>query len=73
MTIATYAKVRELMDNFQAVYGTVICRELLNGCDLTTDAGQQSYKDNDLANKVCNPCIARVAQILDKMLISIAR
>ncbi len=68
VTIATYAKVRDLMDEFRAAHGTVICRELLNGCDLTTDEGQQYYKENDLTNKVCNPCIASVAQSLQRML-----
>ncbi len=69
VTLDTYARVRHLMDQFRAVYGTVRCRELLNGCDLTTDEGQQYYKDNDLTNKVCNRCIASVAQIVEIMLI----
>jgi C_GCAxxG_C_C family probable redox protein len=32
----TYAKIRELMERFSEKHGTFICRNLLNGCDLTT-------------------------------------
>jgi hypothetical protein len=35
----TYAKTRELMDHFSEKHGTVICRKLLNGCDLMTEEG----------------------------------
>jgi C_GCAxxG_C_C family probable redox protein len=73
VTIAAYAKVRDLMDNFRALYGVVRCRELLNGCDMTTDEGQKYYKDNDLTNKVCNRCIASVAQLVENMLDSANR
>jgi C_GCAxxG_C_C family probable redox protein len=36
-TEETYAKTRELMDQFAKRHGTFICRKLLNGCELTTE------------------------------------
>jgi len=61
----TYAKTRELMDRFSEKHGTVICRKLLNGCELTTKEGQKYFKDNDLLNKLCVPCVQSVIMILE--------
>lgn len=61
----TYAKTRELMDRFSEKHGTVICRKLLNGCELTTEEGQKYFKDNDLLNKLCVPCVQSVIMILE--------
>ncbi|MBU0969902.1 MAG: C-GCAxxG-C-C family protein [Proteobacteria bacterium] len=61
----TYAKTRELMDRFSEKHGTVICRNLLNGCELTTKEGQKYFMDNDLLNKVCVPCVQSVILILE--------
>jgi C_GCAxxG_C_C family probable redox protein len=67
-TYFTYAKTRELMDQFAARHGTCICRELLNGCDLTTEAGQKHFFENDLINKSCKPCVQSVVEILEKVM-----
>ena len=61
----TYAKTRDLMDCFSEKYGTVICRKLLNGCELTTEEGQKYFKDNDLLNKLCVPCVQSIVMILE--------
>ncbi|MBA3010227.1 MAG: C_GCAxxG_C_C family protein [Desulfobacula sp.] len=61
----TYAKTRELMDRFSEKHGTVICRKLLNGCELTTKEGQKYFMDNDLLNKLCVPCVQSVIMILE--------
>jgi C_GCAxxG_C_C family probable redox protein len=63
----TYQKTRELMDLFAARHGTVICRQLLNGCELTTEEGQRQFKENDLLHKVCNRCVLSVAEILEQI------
>jgi len=67
-TEVTYKKTRELMDRFAAKHGTFICRSLLGGCELTTDAGQQLFKENDLFNKVCKPCVQSAVEILEEIL-----
>ncbi len=64
----TYLKTRELMDQFAEKHGTVICRELLHGCDLTTDEGQKYLKENDFLNEICVPCVQSVVGILESIL-----
>jgi C_GCAxxG_C_C family probable redox protein len=64
-TELTYKKTREFMDRFAAKHGTFICRQLLGGCELTTEDGQKRYKENDLFNKVCKPCVQSVIEILE--------
>ena len=67
-TELTYAKTRELMERFSQKHGTVICRKLLNGCELTTEEGQRQFKENDLLNKICVPCVQTVVEILDSLM-----
>ncbi len=64
---STYLKTRELMDQFAKKHGTVICRKLLNGCELTTEEGQKQFKENDLFNKTCKPCVQSVVAILENI------
>jgi len=63
-TELTYKKTRELMDRFEQKHGTVICRKLLKGCELTTEEGQKNFKDNKLSDTVCKPCVRSVLEIL---------
>ena len=67
-TELTYAKTQELMRLFEARHGSCICRRLLDGCDLTTEAGRACFKDQDLSHKTCEPCVRSVAEILEKLL-----
>jgi C_GCAxxG_C_C family probable redox protein len=64
-TDETYAKTRELMDQFAKRHDTFICRRLLNGCELTTEEGQKQFKENDLLNKTCKTCVQSVVEILE--------
>lgn len=64
-TELTYTKTRELMDLFAQKHGTFICRQLLNGCELTTEEGQRQFKEDDLRNKVCIPCVRSAVEILE--------
>jgi C_GCAxxG_C_C family probable redox protein len=67
-TEITYDKVRELMNQFSITHGTYMCRELLCGCELTTQEGQKTYRENDYFNKVCKQCVKRVAEILENII-----
>ncbi len=67
-TEVTYAKIRELMDQFAQQHGTYICRELLNGCELTTEEGQKVYLDGDYFNRICKPCVKSVVEILESII-----
>jgi len=63
----SYARTRELLERFQSGHGSYICRELLDGCDLTTKEGQGYFKQNDLLNRTCKECVRSVARILEEM------
>ena len=67
-TDATYGKVRELMTRFESRHGTCICRELLDGCDLNTPAGQRHFKETDLLNKTCAVCVRTVVEAVEAVL-----
>ena len=67
-TEETYRRVRQLMSRFESKQGTCLCRNLLNGCDLNTPEGQQYFKQNDLLNRTCKPCVQSVVEILDDIL-----
>ena len=67
-TDLTFAKTRELMDRFVDRHGTFICRELLKGCELTTKEGWKMFKENDLLNKICVPCVESVVEILENIM-----
>jgi C_GCAxxG_C_C family probable redox protein len=67
-TETTYEKTRELMDCFAQKHGSFICRKLLEGCDLTTNEGQKQFKEKDLLNRTCAPCVKSVVEILEKLL-----
>ena len=63
----TYAKTRELMDRFAEKHGSCICRDLLKGCDLATEEGQQVFKENEYLTKICTNCVAGVVDILEQI------
>lgn len=64
----TYMKTRELMNKFAEKHGTYICRELLSGCELTSEEGQKYFKENDMLNKICVPCVKSVVSILEDII-----
>jgi C_GCAxxG_C_C family probable redox protein len=64
----TYAKTQELMNRFSEKHGSVICRKLLNGCELTTEEGQKRFKESDFLNKICVPCVQTVVEILESII-----
>ncbi len=64
----TYRLTRELMTRFGAEFGSCLCRELLAGCDLATEEGQKRYKEKNLAEGVCRPCVRSAVRILEEIL-----
>ena len=63
----TYFKTQELMNQFELKHGSCICRNLLNGCDLTTEEGLNFFKENDYLTKICNKCVQSVVEILEQI------
>jgi hypothetical protein len=64
----TYRKTIELMDSFTRQYETCLCRQLLNGCDLTTEEGRRQFKENDFRNKICRGYVKSVVEIVEDLL-----
>jgi C_GCAxxG_C_C family probable redox protein len=64
----TYKKTRDLMSQFESEHGSCLCRELLKGCDLMTQAGQAEFKEKDLLKTTCTPCVRGVVRILENLL-----
>ncbi len=67
-TELTYKKTKELMERFAERHGSYICRKLINDCELTTEEGQKQFKENDLLNKICAPCVQSVVEILENVI-----
>lgn len=42
-----YTAVQALLSTFQDRFNTINCQELLDGCDLATEAGQQAFVANN--------------------------
>jgi C_GCAxxG_C_C family probable redox protein len=63
-----YRLTRELMADFEAEFGSCLCRKLLAGYDMSTAAGQAKYKEDGLAEKVCRPCVRGAVRILEEIL-----
>lgn len=66
-TEQTYRKTQELIRRFELKHGSCRCRDLLQGCDLATEPGQKFFKDHDLLNKTCKPCLQTVVEILEEL------
>ncbi|WP_337996964.1 C-GCAxxG-C-C family protein [Oleispirillum naphthae] len=63
MTQATYDKVYALMSAFEARHGSCLCRELLQGCDVTTPEGTRQVKERGLRDSVCMACVRSAVEI----------
>ena len=61
-----YPVIREFMDGFAVRNGSYLCRDLLPGCDLTSEEGQRRFKEQGLSEKVCKPCVRSVAEMLQQ-------
>ena len=67
VTEALYPMTREFMDAFAERNGSYLCRDLLSGCELTSEEGQRQFRERGLLEKVCKPCVRSAAEILQKM------
>jgi C_GCAxxG_C_C family probable redox protein len=63
-----YRLSRVVLDRFQAEFGSCLCRELLPGLDLATEAGHQRYKAEGWSEKICQPCVRFAVRLLEEIL-----
>ena len=66
-TDVTYSKIREFMSRFSTKHGSCLCRELLSGCDLSTEDGQAYFKNNECFNLICRPCVRDAAAMVGSL------
>ena len=59
--------VREFVDEFKSINGSIMCRELL-GCDLGTQDGLKTFVDNKLRDTLCTKFVRDAAQIVEQLL-----
>ena len=60
-----YAQVRSFIEEFTKQKGTIKCRELLSGCDLSTEEGQKIFKQNNLRGN-CREYVRLACELLEK-------
>jgi C_GCAxxG_C_C family probable redox protein len=67
-TDQTYKKVKEFGKLFKENNKSLLCIEILDGCDIDTVEGREIYKKKDLANIKCTKCLTTVVHSLNYML-----
>jgi len=59
--------VKEFVDRFKTVNGSIVCRELL-GCDLSTPDGVKTFVDKKLRDTLCTKLVRDAAEIVEQLL-----
>ena len=59
--------VREFVDKFKLINGSIVCRELL-GCDLSTPDGLKNFVDKKLRDTICSKLVRDAAEIVEQLL-----
>jgi C_GCAxxG_C_C family probable redox protein len=63
----TYQVIREFSKRFQEIFGSIVCKELLD-CDINTPEGKDYYDRNDFFEKKCFQYVKNAAEILEEIL-----
>lgn len=61
-------KVSEFNERFTKEKGSIYCKDLLGGLDISTDEGMSQVLDQGLLESVCFPVMVKAVEILGKML-----
>jgi len=62
----TYQKVQEFIGEFKDKNNSILCREILKGCDLKTEAGKEFFKENNFEDEICMNCVSSAVELLEK-------
>jgi len=62
-----YGLVRELVAEFKARNGSILCRDLL-GCDISSPDGLRAARKRKLLSTVCPKMVQDAAEMLEKLL-----
>ncbi len=69
----TYDLVGEFARRFEARRGSLVCKTLLNGVDLGTEAGRKEAVDKNLFREVCPGYVRDAGEILEELARDITR
>jgi len=58
-----FSKALEFYDKFEEKMGSAICYDIIK-CDLKTEKGQKTFKDNNLLEEKCFKCVETSVNIL---------
>ncbi len=61
-----YARIRELIDRFEAEFGTIYCKKLLGGCELLTPEGQKLFKSENMIEQ-CYGYVDFTVKVLEEI------
>jgi C_GCAxxG_C_C family probable redox protein len=67
---AVYTQVDRFAAEFEKQQGTIKCRELLSGCNLSTEAGRQFFKEHNLRDK-CRGFIRLACRLLEEQFLTV--
>jgi len=63
----TYNKVQDFVKQFENIYGSIICKELI-GCDISTQEGKKIAQDQNLFKEKCPKFVKEATKILEHIL-----
>jgi C_GCAxxG_C_C family probable redox protein len=66
--LKTYDLVREFVKRFEVEDGTIVCRDLLQGVDVSTESGMQEARARHLFTELCPKYIQDASVILEDLL-----
>jgi len=58
-----YSKALEFYNKFEETMGSAICYDIIK-CDLTTEEGQKTFKENNMLEEKCFKCVETSIEIL---------
>mgnify|MGYP001552528859 CR=1 FL=1 len=62
-----YRKIRDLIHRFEEMNNTIICNELLEGCDLQSEEGQNRFHSQNMAER-CHGFISSVIELTEEVI-----
>lgn len=61
-----YSSVKELTARFTEEFKSTSCRQL-TGCDFNTDEGNEKFKNEEVMQKICAPCVKKAVEIVEQI------
>lgn len=60
----TFRKVNEFITKFKQEFGSLDCKDLIDGIDLMTEEGRAESKKRNTHDNICSPIVAKAAEII---------